>query len=719
MENKTTLRGFTIAELLISATIAIIVIGGAFALWFMTQDSWVNERKKSTALQNIQVAIERIKREIQLSDSLKIFYHTNTGGIYDAISFPMALDDGRSNTGYDPAQNNDGFLETDSSTYDPISGVSKIYWDKTVIYHLYPEEGVDEDGFRQLRRTTFKRDKTLTSDQFQDQINKVVQFGTGDNATVPSYANWESTRTIFKAKDGSLEIAPKLLEFDGYAPQTERTANLIDFGSAILDGGYHTIKFKVTKKNSASTGYGFGIDLLKFTPPGSAIEAENHATLTNPDGSSGIAGSSGDSITTVNTHAMTSGVWSNDCYLNYAANAVGDYLTLRFHYDRWYETTFLDGISSNVIVEFSSRTGVKRDTFAGSEEYIVRLEGYEEPWNAVGQIQEQTPEPITTQSTVLAVSTLYKNFIRSDYNKWNGRKVRIKFTAGNDIAGLYIGSAYIAPEDGSGPNVNITFGGSASVSIPKDGSVWSDWIQLIDIDTNPMSFDKTKSYYIGFTPTDPTALSAAMWGLDSTSDTNSYIGLSGTEDKRLYTVAAIEVTYLDSGSYSSKIFDTAVEAPDYDTIVWNAAKNNPDADIELRARTAANKADLEADSMWSAIPGIAITSSPASLGSLSETRYVQFRANFTASAGGGTSEDYDKTGVLKDVSLYWPGNTTMVDISGYLTKRPDYGIFTVEIDNQKLIKGFEIKISITEDLTSGSAVTRSINAEVEPRNTSK
>ncbi len=710
--------GFTMGELLVATSIAIIVVGGAFALWFMTQDSWVNERKKSMALQEIQITIERIKREIQLSDGFKIFYHTNASGNYDSISFPLALDDGRSDTGYNPLQNNDGFLETDSSTYDPITGVSKIYWDKTIIYHLYPEEGTDEDGFKQLRRTVFSRDKSLTSGQFQNQVDKVVQFGTGNNAEVPSYTNWESTRTLFKAKVVSLEIAPKLLEFDGYSPQTERTENLIDFGSAILDGDYHTIKFMVTKKNTASTGYGFGIDLLKFTPPGSVIEAENHATLTNPDGSSGIAGSSGDSITTVNTHAMTSGVWSNDSYLNYAANAVGDYLTLRFHYDRWYETTFLDGIASNTIVQFSNRTGVKDET-SGNEEYIVRLEGYEETWNAVEQIQEQTPEPITIQSTTLTVDTLYKNFIRSDYNKWNGMKVRIKFTAGNDVNGLYIGSAYIAPEDGSGPNVALSFGGSSSVTIPQNDSVWSGWVQLIDTGGNPMSFDKTKSYYVGFTPTNLTALSSAMWGTDATTETNSYIGPLGTEDKHIYAVSAIEVTYMNSGNYSSKIFDTAVTAPNYDTIVWDATKNNPDADIQLQVRAAGNKANLEADSTWSSIPGITIASSPASLGLLNKERYIQFRANFTASAGGGTAEDYDKTSILKDVSIYWPGNTTMVDISSYLTKKPDYGIFTVEIDGQKLTKGFEVKISITEDLTTGSTVTRSINAELEPRNTNK
>ncbi|MDP3789581.1 MAG: hypothetical protein Q8R48_04180 [Candidatus Omnitrophota bacterium] len=711
-------KGFTTAELLIAASIAIIVIGGAFALWFMTQDSWINERLKSEMLQNLQITIERIKREIQISDASKIYQHTGEGGVYDAISFPMALDDGRSDTGYNPIQNNDGFLETDSSTYDPITGVSKIYWDKTIIYHIYPKEGLDENGLKQLRRTVFVRDKSLSTAQFQSQIDNVVEYGTGNNPLVPSYANWESTRTIFKADAISFEVAPRLLEFDGYSPTTERTEDLTDFGSTILDGGYHTIKFQVLRKNPDSTGYAFGIDLLKFTPSGSIIEAENYATLVNPDGSSGISGSSGDTLTTVNTHSFTSGVWSNDYYLNYDANAIGDYLTLRFYYDRWYETTFLDGVYSDAIVDFSDRTGVKRET-SGDEEYAVRLEGYEETWHAFEQIQDLTPEPVTIQYTTLIQGWVYKNLIRSDYNKWNGMQLRVKFMAGNEDSGLEIEDVSVIPEDGSGPWISMTFGGSASVTIPKNEGMWSDWVQLKDVDGNNMGFDKGKSYYISFTPNNPSAMSSAMWGTDATSETNSYTGPLQTEDKHIYAVSDIEVTYTKQGSFTSKIFDTGVEAPDYGTLTWTMAENSPDADMEIKIRTAGNEADLEADGMWSSIPGLAFTASPASLGALSKNRYVQFKANLTASAGGSTLDDYDKTSILKDVSIYWPGNTTMVDTAGYFTKRPDYGVFTVEIDGQKLVKGFEIKLSLTEQLTTGSETTRSINAEVEPRNTNK
>ncbi len=711
-------KGFTLGEILIAASISVVVVGGAFALWFMTQNSWLNERAKSEMLQNLEITIERIRKEVQTSDALKIYQHTGNEGAYDAISLPIALDDGKSNTGYNSLQDNDGFIETDSSTRDSVTGISKIYWDKTVIYHVYPEDGLDENGLKQLRRTVFLRDNSFSSTQFQNQIDKVVECGTGDNRAVPGRRNWESTRTIFKAKNISFAVAPRLLEFDGYNPTMKRTEGLIDFGSAILDGGYHTIKFRIAGKNPDSAGYALGIDLLQFTPSGSIIEAENYAAMVNPDGSSGIADSSGDALTIINTHDLTSGVWSNDCYLNYAANAVGDYLTLRFYYDRWYETTFFDGVSSGVTVDFSNRTGTERMT-SGNEEYSVRLEGYEETWHAFEQIQDQTPEPITVQYVTLTQNCVYKNLIRSDYDKWNGMKLRIKFMAGNESGGLKIENVSIAPEDGSGPSIPVTFGGFGYVTIAKNESVWSDWTQLQDADGGDIGFDKGKSYYISFAPKNAGALSAAMWGTDATSETNSYIGFAQIEDKHIYAVADVEVTYTNQGSFSSRIFDTGVENPNYGTLTWTMSENSPDADLVMCIRTAGNKADLEADAEWLSIPGLMFTSSPAPLSFLGKNRYVQFKANLTAFPGGSTPDDYDKTSVLKDVSIYWPGSTTMVDIAGYFTKKPDYGIFTVEIDGQKLVKGFEIEVSLTEKLTTGSDVTHSIDTEVEPRNTNK
>lgn len=789
-------KGFTIGELLVASSIAILVIGGAFALWFMTQDTWTNERIKSEILQELQVSIERIKREITVSDGSKMFFHTGASGTYDAISLPIALDDGRSDTGYSSSENGDGFIEHDSTTIDPVTGVAKIWWDKTIIYHIYTTGGKDE-----LRRTVFyPRNNSLTTTQRQDQIDKVVSLGTGNDSTVPNYSNCQNLpkgyRTIFTASSISFEIASKVREFDGYSSATEKTEKLIDFGSAILAGGYHTIKFKVTNKGGGD-GYAFGVDSLKFTPPGSVREAENYKNLTHPDGSSGISDSSADTITNVNMHNSPYGLWSADYYLDYAANAVNDYLTLRFHYDRWYETTFLEGMSDNLELEFSNTDG--KGGTSGNKEWLFRLEGNEKTWDPATQTQAAAPATLEFSDGGVEDIT-YRNIIMANYTTANGMMLSIKFRAGNTYP-LEITSAHIiqrdesetgSPDDGSTnmPSISITFTNchldprnqgqtdhlgqpilppttttGSDVTIPAEAYAWSNWVQLYDNSVVNFNFDKTQDYFISiYIPDiDPlaggTPKSIAYWQ-DTTSKTHSYTrsgqydhvstwGGSGATDTSIYGIEEIDVTYVGYipgtgkglGSFSSQIFDTGVTAPVYSKMIWNSVDNNPDATLKIRVRTSDSKSALVSDGNWETITGTLFSSSPADLSGINKKRYIQFKAEFEAIASGyesshitddtdgddkypGTDtyagdEDYDISCVLKDVSIYWPGNTTMVDVGGYFTKKSNYGIFTIEIDGQKLTKGIEIKLSIEEDLTTGAKASRSISAEVEPRNTNK
>lgn len=799
-------RAFTLVELLVAGSIAIIVVGGAVALWLMTQEIWIKERAKSASLQDVQITIERIKREMQMSDSNKIFFHTASDGTsdvtYDAISFPLAIDD-----------DHDGFLETDAAT--------KIYWDQTVIYHVWHDDTLDLD---ELRRTVFlQRNNALSAADRQLQVDQVVLLGTGDDASIPEYTvGKQSTRSIFKAKSISLKAIPQYREFDGYydnpdptKPDTVRTEDLITFGSAVLTSGYHTIKFKVpevTGKNPLSTGYAFGIDLLKFTPSGTAREGEGFVGLTYPDGSSGVAGSSGDARSTVNTSSLSGGIWSNNYYLDYAANSVDDYLTLRFYYDRWNETTFLDGVAKNVVVEFSDTNG--RGGTETNKEYIVRLEGNEITWEANAQVQ--SPQ-IGSEALAAGTSNItYRNIISSNYMDASGRLISVKFRAGDNLEDhhLTIQEAYIVQRDdrasGSGlpydglppppapdgmPSIPITFNycdldprndpvhhaeqsglpvplaSGNGVTIEPGGYAWSNWIELEGPTDNAFNLDKTKDYLItfyvktaGFADSqevlywNDTTLSASdpidkkhAFKIASSTDTSyaatqqwsTIPGVTIDAQTAVYGVDDVAVTYVDSSvmetpaSFTSQVCDTGVETPSYSTMDWTAITNNPDASLTMKVRTANTKSALEADGDWTTIPGITLSSNPASLASLTKQRYVQFKAEFYANLSDSISshitddaddpadhqypgdEDYDITSVLKDVSIYWPGNTTMVDIGGYFTKKPNYGKFTIEIDGKKLIKGIEVKLAATEKCSAGRDITRSTSAEVEPRNTNK
>lgn len=783
MKTKINAKGVTIGELLVAVTISILVVGGVFALWFMAQDTWLNERTKSKILQELQVSIERIKREIQISDGSKIFFHIATDGNYNAISLPLALDDGRSDAGYSASENGDGFIERDSTTTNPITGVSKVYWDKTVIYHIY-----DNGSEYELRRTDFyPRDNSLSTVQRQNQIDNVVSLGTGNDASVPNYSNWQNTRTIFKGKSVSFEVVPKLRQFDGYSPTTERTENLVDFGSIILDGDYHTIKFKIIGQNANSTGHAFGLDTLKFTPPGSTREGENYTSLTHPDGSSGISSSSGDTISNINVHNSPDGLWSADYYMNYAANAVNDYLVLRFHYDRLCTTTFLDGISENLNIEFSNTDG--QGGASGSPEWLAQLEGNGTTWDSATQTKVTVPATLIFSDGGTENIT-YRNLILGNYTQINGMMLSIKFCAGTNYS-LDIASAYIiqrgedetdSPDDGSSnmPSIPITFDGCdidsrntgqaptpidtnpgspgyEGIQIPAGKYAWSNWIQLYDASSVNFNFDKTKDYFVSiYIPDiDPlaggTPKSISYWqDTSSNPETHSYIkngqydGVikwngTGTASQSIYGIEQIDVTYMDKGMFNSLVFDTGVVDPVYSTMKWTSIINNPDATLQIKVRSSDDKASLESDGEWTSVPGqiLTISSDTGSAAlAIGTGRYVQFRAEFTAlesyensshithDAEAGDDydhdEDYDITCVLKDVSIYWPGNTTMVDVGGHFTKRPDYGIITIEIDGQKLTKGFEIKLSIEEDLVrENETVTRSITAEMEPRNTNK
>ncbi|MDD5680062.1 MAG: hypothetical protein PHI59_02345, partial [Candidatus Omnitrophica bacterium] len=586
------------AELLVAASISIIVIGAAFALWLMTQGAWVNERVKSSLLQDLQISLERIKREMQLSDGGKIVFHTAGDGTYNAVSFPLALDDGRSNTGYSAIQNGDGFIEPDSSTLDPTTGVSKIFWDQTIIYHIYQNGSTYE-----LRRTLFyPRDNSLTTAQRQQQIDKVVTLGTGNDASVAEFGSWQSTRTLLKAKTVSLDVSPQLREFDGYNPITTKTEDLIDFGSIILTPDYHTIKFKVTNKNIASSGYALGVDALKFTPCGGIQEGEHYASVTYPDGSAGISASSGDTLSVVNMHTSPLGVWSNDYYLDYAANAVDDYLTLRFYYDMWYETTFLDGISNKTKVEFSNRNGDKYQT-SGSEEYILRLEGYDVTWDAYKQARQGgSTSPAGDES--IADKT-YRVILSDKYLQYNGMMVRVKFRA-HESQQLKIQSAYIVQQGGGAGDdpydgslqmryTPITFdGGLSDVIISANTTEWSDWIQMEDTETpaNPLSLDKANSYLITFYVQDLTGL--VYWEDTNTNDdpmcyardgsspageVNWPTGISG--ERRIYAVEEVEVSYMNEGNFISQIFDTGIENPAFTKLQYTAIANG-DASLSIK-----------------------------------------------------------------------------------------------------------------------------------------
>jgi len=720
-------KGVTLIEVLIALSLGVIVLAVVLNLWDFSYRAWFAERAKSEILGKLEIGMEWIKKDLMTSNGNEVFFYPADSASYSAISFPAAVDD-----------DGDGFIELDDNGTPNDASDDIIQWDRTVIYHVYDTETDSE-----LRKTVFSPRSDLSDTQRQNQLEDVAVNGEAVAGT-PNGAN-ASTRTLISQpliSGGSsilLDISPQLREFDGYSSSVARSPN-ISFGSIVIGSGYHTLTFETLDKNGSSTSYGMGIDLFRITPSGSDREGEDYTFLTHPDGTAGISATSGDVYR--NEDMTPYGKWSGDRQLDYEADGIGDFVTLRFYNDVWRKSNFDLGSADRVIVEYSDRNGVF-DGGTGVSDTIVRLEGGGEIWDSTEQAGAQQRFLYAPP----AGGITYRNVIFGSYIHEDGRLLRIKFSAGSTP--LDIEAAYICkrkekqdpadtPQDGEAPSCVITFnGGSPTVTIAQDDYIWSDWIDLGG------NTDKTNDYMISlyipqhngsqysipyyedanWNGTSEAASSYCREGGDYTSDL--IWGNSGTPDGKIYVTEAVEATYVDSGSYTSEVYDTALSDPNYNRIKWDIVRNNyPDANLTLRVRSDDSEEALLASSDWSAATAVntqSLTSGDADISGIGTGRYVQFRADLTAAAGlpgEETADDYDMSCALKDVAIYWPGVTTACELSGYFTMRPNYGIFGVEIDGHPLNKGFEIILSISKDIL-GNVLSRSLTAEAEPRNTGK
>ena len=60
-----TKRAVTMPELLIASSVAFLILGVVFALWTFSEKAWYGERIKTKLLGEMEMAVERIKQELQ------------------------------------------------------------------------------------------------------------------------------------------------------------------------------------------------------------------------------------------------------------------------------------------------------------------------------------------------------------------------------------------------------------------------------------------------------------------------------------------------------------------------------------------------------------------------------------------------------------------------------------------------------------------------------
>ena len=340
--------------------------------------------------------------------------------------------------------------------------------------------------------------------------------------------------------------------------------------------------------------------------------------------------------------------------------------------------------------------------------------------------------------------------------------LKIKFVAGSTFP-FKIREAYVGPVDSSGEawdvlvesgtprNYAISFLGADSdpdnsgqgvvpvnggqgVDIPAGAYCWSAWT---DIGMNLSNDnDYLVTFYVDSSDTPPGGAGDTSYSdwQDVSAAVHSY-SLAGNQASLcdwtapaqhadIYGVEKIKVRYSDTGVYTSEVFNTYLNDPQYTKVSWNQARMNyPDAEIILRLRSSDNKDALLSDSVsWSIISNISQSSSGnVNIGGLSGGRYVQFQIEMQAKPSDGTHQtvdSFDMTPVLENITIHWQGGSRGVALSGIFRKDDDHGIFTIEIDDQPLVKGLVFKVTLSKDVLS-KTIAKTSSVYAEPRNTGK
>ncbi|MEI8344973.1 MAG: type II secretion system protein [Candidatus Omnitrophota bacterium] len=678
MMPKRSRRGFTLFELLVAlAASGVFFITVISTLYYSARVGKVENLKGQLRI-GLDKALERMKLDAHLSNSNGIVFYPTSAATFTAISLPQATPGGS------------GLLTLSSGA---------ISWNRTVIYHLFVVGTQTE-----LRRTVFNSYQATAASR-QTQLNNVVLNGDGRAGPGGNY----STTTVFAADTASLTINPQYATFDGYAATTTKSA-ATSFGSLVLTPGTHDISFIVTGKNGLSGGYKIGMDQVVLSPSGGEREAEALP----------VAAAS-NAVSTENMSAFA-GQWGGSQQIECQSSAINDYVTLEAYYDMWLESNFDKVTHSNTTV-YGLNTAVSGPNPAltlASREDQCKL------WPA-WQAQTQAMDTSGGFDSISGADQTIRCVVVASQIQRNGNLMRVKFTAGV-TGGLNIKKAYFGVRSpGSGdftadptvlyldndpieeghedPPGSTNFPGSRiELTIPAGFHAWTNWFAC------PFAYPAASDYLISFFVTGG---SAAMAWTDDAGATQSYI-VADDHARDLALVLPTPgsqiigseqiATWINVGTATSQIYDTKLPTPALHQIAWVSSLPGGSF-VVLRARTSHN-ADMSGASAWSAD----MVNSPGSL--TGTRRYVQWQATLQA---GSLSATYPQ---IDNVKIDWPGQSQLVEVSGVFTKRPNYGIFKVQVDDTDPVKALEFQL-VASKVLQGKSYTMALKSEESPANTGK
>lgn len=651
--------GFTLVEMAATVVILVIAMGLAMA-GFMYSFKNVNRGDIQNELDvDVQLAMERLKIDLRLSSLDDMFYYPAGAGPYEAISFPLAEDlDG------------DGLYEKDDE--------GKINWTETVIYHVRPTTP------NQLVKTVFKpRDNSLTDAQRQAQIEEVVKYGSGDytynGSNAKSYVIFENLL--------HWNIIPKEGRFDAYSPILTR--DIARLGYALLDPGEHKFEFRIIGKNGRSSGYNLGIDQLVVSPSYGEREGEAQLPATDQVGA------------TASSQYMIAGSWKGNHHLYFPATKVGSALTLTLDNDRWEETNF-DGVgytTENTVPFFNKSLSPK--------DFVVTLSGNEITWNAADRSGSAGTSTGADDLRGAKVDLLLRGSDLLEPGVESAPRCKFTIQAGK-LGQLRIDSMVFGESVNSDPT-SVDFNRTSSTTVKDSGGDPSWEIDSGTAETSQWvdyEIVKTNNYVLTYkVKNDGNSGCANLWTDSSPNYRITLASGSAYTNAFILCLAAVTPSYPKEGTYTSQIFDTHVDSPNYKGISWNSSVPSGTS-LGMKVRTG-DKPDLSDAADWSTI-------SASSLFTASNKRYVQFQAVMEANSAN------DQTPRLDDVTINWTGEKRLVDIGGIFTKGPDYGTFEIRIDGEPLRSAIIADLEIYKDVVGINKATQrytsTLQTELTPRN---
>lgn len=187
-------------------------------------------------------------------------------------------------------------------------------------------------------------------------------------------------------------------------------------------------------------------------------------------------------------------------------------------------------------------------------------------------------------------------------------------------------------------------------------------------------------------------------------------------------LTAIEVGYPETAIFRSGIFDTRMDAPEYNELNWTHIEQfseGGDVDIRVRASDLPDMSDLT-DADWQDArygdDGYFQGHTGNSLSSLPQRRYMQYEALLRCFKS--EAHTNEPTAILRDVTIDWPGPTGLVDLTVDLGKGPDCGIVTATVDGREFVKGVSLEMEIYKQGRVRMYSTEGV-LEVRPLNTGK